>query len=132
MKSFITTPIYYVNDIPHIGHAYTTLLADMLKRYQKLKGMEVFMLTGTDEHGQKIEQSAKNKNQSPQDYVDSISLKFKDLWTYFNIDYDRFIRTTESKHKMSVQKAFEKMQAAGDIYKELFHSFTNPNSRKMP
>lgn len=117
MKSFITTPIYYVNDIPHIGHAYTTLLADMLKRYQKLKGMEVFMLTGTDEHGQKIEQSAKNKNQSPQDYVDSISLKFKDLWTYFNIDYDRFIRTTESKHKMSVQKAFEKMQAAGDIYK---------------
>ena len=117
MKSFITTPIYYVNDIPHIGHAYTTLLADMLKRYQKLRGLEVFMLTGTDEHGQKIEQSAKNKNQSPQDYVDSISLKFKDLWTYFNIDYDRFIRTTESKHKMSVQKAFEKMQAAGDIYK---------------
>lgn len=117
MKSFITTPIYYVNDIPHIGHAYTTLLADMLKRYQKLRGLEVFMLTGTDEHGQKIEQSAKNKNQSPQDYVDSISLKFKDLWTYFNIDYDRFIRTTESKHKMSVQKAFEKMQAVGDIYK---------------
>lgn len=117
MKSFITTPIYYVNDIPHIGHAYTTLLADMLKRYQKLRGLEVFMLTGTDEHGQKIEQSAKNKNQSPQDYVDSISEKFKELWSYFNIDYDRFIRTTESKHKMSVQKAFEKMQAAGDIYK---------------
>ncbi len=117
MKSFITTPIYYVNDIPHIGHAYTTLLADMLKRYQKLRGLEVFMLTGTDEHGQKIEQSAKNKNKSPQDYVDSISEKFKELWSYFNIDYDRFIRTTESKHKMSVQKAFEIMQAAGDIYK---------------
>ncbi|WP_104696875.1 MULTISPECIES: methionine--tRNA ligase [unclassified Helicobacter] len=117
MKSFITTPIYYVNDVPHIGHAYTTFIADMLKRYHQLRGRDVFFLTGTDEHGQKIEQSATKKSQSPKDYADFISAKFRDLWDVLAIDYDYFIRTTDSNHIAGVQKAFEIMYQKGDIYK---------------
>lgn len=117
MKTFITTPIYYVNDVPHIGHAYTTIIADMLKKYHQMLGDEVFFLTGTDEHGQKIEQSAILKGKSPKEYADEISKKFKDLWDDFGIDYDYFIRTTDVSHKIGVQKAFEKMYQKGDIYK---------------
>ncbi|PAF46367.1 methionine--tRNA ligase [Helicobacter sp. 12S02634-8] len=117
MKTFISTPIYYVNDIPHIGHAYTTLIGDMLKKYHQLLGEEVFFLTGTDEHGQKIEQSALSKGKTPQEYADDISAKFKNLWDSFGIDYDCFIRTTDMKHCESVQKAFETMYQKGDIYK---------------
>ncbi|WP_104748822.1 methionine--tRNA ligase [Helicobacter cetorum] len=116
-KSLITTPIYYVNDVPHIGHAYTTFIADTLKKYYTLLGEEVFFLTGTDEHGQKIEQSAKLKNQSPKAYADSISAIFKNQWDFFNLDYDYFIRTTDSEHQKCVQKAFEIMLKKGDIYK---------------
>ena len=90
-KSYITSPIYYVNDIPHIGHAYTTIVCDMLKKYRQIRGQEVFLLTGTDEHGQKIEQSAKAHNQSPQAYADSISAHFRTLWEEFGIDFDYFI-----------------------------------------
>lgn len=117
MKTFISTPIYYVNDIPHIGHAYTTFIADMLKKYQVLNGNDVFFLTGTDEHGQKIEQSAKARSKSPKEYADEISAKFKNLWDIFRIDYDYFIRTTDESHKIAVQKAFEVMYEKGDIYK---------------
>ncbi|PAF42955.1 methionine--tRNA ligase [Helicobacter sp. 11S03491-1] len=117
MKTFISTPIYYVNDIPHIGHAYTTLIGDMLKKYHQLMGEEVFFLTGTDEHGQKIEHSARIKGKTPKEYADEISAAFKSLWDEFGIDYDHFIRTTDSYHQISVQKAFEVMYQKKDIYK---------------
>ncbi|NHB55931.1 methionine--tRNA ligase [Helicobacter pylori] len=122
-KSLITTPIYYVNDIPHIGHAYTTLIADTLKKYYTLQGEEVFFLTGTDEHGQKIEQSARLRNQSPKAYADSISAIFKNQWDFFNLDYDGFIRTTDSEHQKCVQNAFEIMFEKGDIYKGAYSGY---------
>ena len=114
---YVTTPIYYVNDIPHIGHAYTTIIADMLARYSKIRGQDVYFLTGTDEHGQKIEHSAIQNGKTPQEYADIVSSKFKELWDDFDISYDRFIRTTDKEHKIGVQKAFEKMFEKGDIYK---------------
>lgn len=116
-KSYITSAIYYVNDVPHIGHLYTTILCDMLKRYKQLKGESVLFLTGTDEHGQKIAQSAQKHNQSPQAYADTISKAFRDLWDRLGLDYDMFVRTTDAKHCAAVQKAFEIMYEKGDIYK---------------
>ncbi len=116
-KAFVTTPIYYVNDVPHIGHAYTTIIADTMARYYRLKGYETFFLTGTDEHGQKIEEAAKKRGRTPQDYADEISGKFKNLWDEFEISYDKFIRTTDKDHKIGVQKAFKTMFDSGDIYK---------------
>ena len=114
---FITSPIYYVNDIPHIGHAYTTIACDAFKKYQILKGNNAILLTGTDEHGQKIENSAKAKGKAPQEYADEISAKFRNLWDYFGIDYDYFVRTTDAYHDKGVKYAFEIMQKKGDIYK---------------
>jgi methionyl-tRNA synthetase len=114
---YITTPIYYVNDVAHIGHAYTTIIADMLARYSRLKGHDTFFLTGTDEHGQKIATSAEQRGRTPQEYADEVSGKFKQLWDDFDITYDKFIRTTDAEHKAGVQKAFEKMFEKGDIYK---------------
>ncbi len=116
-KAYVTTPIYYVNDVPHIGHAYTTIIADTMARYYRLKGYDTFFLTGTDEHGQKIEEAAKVRNRTPQEYANEISGKFKSLWDEFDISYDKFIRTTDTEHKQGVQKAFEKMFDNGDIYK---------------
>ena len=116
-KRYITTPIYYVNDVPHIGHAYTTIIADSAARYFRLKGYDTFFLTGTDEHGQKIEEAAKKRGKSPKEYADEISAKFKDLWDEFEISYDKFIRTTDPEHIKGVQKAFEVMYEKGDIYK---------------
>lgn len=115
-KSLITTPIYYVNDVPHIGHTYSTIIADMLKKYKWLNGQDVFLLTGTDEHGQKIEQSAKAKDKTPKQYADEISSKFRDLWDSLDIGYDYFIRTTDEGHKYAVAKVFEAMCASGDVY----------------
>ena len=114
---YITTPIYYVNDVAHIGHAYTTIIADMLARYSRLTGLNTFLLTGTDEHGQKIEQSAQARGKTPKEYADEVSAKFKTLWDDFDITYDKFIRTTDAEHKTGVQYAFEKMYNNGDIYK---------------
>lgn len=114
---FITSPIYYVNDIPHIGHAYTTIACDAFKKYQILKGNNAILLTGTDEHGQKIENSAKAKGKSAQEYADEISAKFRNLWDYFGIEYDYFVRTTDDYHDIGVKRAFEIMQKKGDIYK---------------
>jgi len=117
---YLTTPIYYVNDIPHIGHAYTTIIADMIARYSRLKGIDTFFLTGTDEHGQKIEEAAKKRGKSPKEYADEISGKFKALWDEFEISYDKFIRTTDEAHKKGVQKAFLDMYNKGDIYKDYY------------
>ncbi len=119
-KAYITTPIYYVNDIAHIGHAYTTIIGDTLARYSRMMGMETFFLTGTDEHGQKIEEAAKSRNKSTQAYADEISATFKDLWDDFDISYDKFIRTTDADHMKGVQKAFTAMHAKGDIYKDTY------------
>ena len=117
MSNYITTPIYYVNGEAHIGHAYTTFIADTMARYSRLKGEETYFLTGTDEHGQKIEESAKKNGKSSQQFADEISALFKNLWDDFGISYDQFIRTTDADHKRGVQKAFETMAAKGDIYK---------------
>lgn len=119
-KSYITTPIYYVNDVAHIGHAYTTIIADTLSRYARLLGQETFFLTGTDEHGQKIEEAAKVRGKDTQAYADEISATFKNLWDEFDISYDKFIRTTDTDHKLGVQKAFTAMYDKGDIYKDTY------------
>ncbi len=119
-KSYITTPIYYVNDVAHIGHAYTTIIADSLARYARLIGQETFFLTGTDEHGQKIEESAKKRGKETKAYADEISATFKNLWDEFDISYDKFIRTTDEDHKKGVQKAFSTMYDNGDIYKDTY------------
>lgn len=116
-KFYITSPIYYVNDIPHIGHAYTTIIVDTLARFARLQGKEVYCLTGTDEHGQKIEQSAQKRGRSPQEYVNEIAQNFKSLWDEFGISYDHFIRTTDDYHIKTAQAAFLKMFEKGDIYK---------------
>jgi methionyl-tRNA synthetase len=116
--TYITTPIYYVNDVAHIGHAYTTIIADTMARYSRLVGYDTFFLTGTDEHGQKIEQSATARGETPQAYADKISNAFRSLWDEFEISYDKFIRTTDEEHKKAVQFAFEKMFDKGDIYKD--------------
>ena len=119
-KYYLTTPIYYVNDVPHIGHAYTTIIADTVARYARLKGLDTFFLTGTDEHGQKIEEAAKKRGKSPKEYADEISGKFRELWDYFKISYDKFIRTTDPYHIKGVQYAFKKMWEKGDIYKGVY------------
>ena len=119
-KAYITTPIYYVNDIAHIGHAYTTIIADTLARYSRMSGLETFFLTGTDEHGQKIEEAAKSRGKNTQAYADEISKKFQNLWDDFDISYDKFIRTTDKDHKIGVQKAFSTMYDNGDIYKDIY------------
>ena len=120
---YITTPIYYVNDVAHIGHAYTTIIADMLARYSRLTGLNTFLLTGTDEHGQKIAQSAELRGKTAKEYADEISGKFKALWDDFGISYDKFIRTTDEEHKLGVQKAFQTMFDKGDIYKGEYEGF---------
>ena len=120
---YITTPIYYVNDVAHIGHAYTTIIADMLARYSRLTGLNTFLLTGTDEHGQKIAQSAELRGKTSKEYADEISGKFRKLWDDFDITYDKFIRTTDVEHKLGVQKAFETMYNKGDIYKGEYEGY---------
>ncbi|EAI0534678.1 TPA: methionine--tRNA ligase [Campylobacter jejuni] len=115
---YITTPIYYVNDVPHLGHAYTTIIADTLVRFYRLQGHETRFLTGTDEHGQKIEEAAKLRNSTPQEYADKISFEFKKLWDEFEITYDIYARTTDTRHIEFVKAMFLKMWQKGDIYKD--------------
>ncbi|MFA7621271.1 MAG: methionine--tRNA ligase [Aminobacteriaceae bacterium] len=114
---YLTTPIYYVNDIPHIGHAYTTIAADAMCRYKRMRGYDVFFLTGTDEHGQKIQQSAAAKGLTPKELADRTVLNFQDLWKVLDISNDDFIRTTEERHHRTMQAIFKKMMDQGDIYK---------------
>ncbi len=113
---FITTPIYYVNAKPHLGHAYTTILADSMNRFHKLMGDDTFFLTGTDEHGDKIVQAAEKGGQTPREYVDDISSLFSDLWPNLQIENDDFIRTTEDRHIKCVQGVLQKVYDKGDIY----------------
>ena len=117
---YITTPIYYVNDIPHIGHTYTTIIADVLNRFQKLLGNKVFFLTGTDEHGQKVEKAATKRGLKPIELANQVVGRYKDLWKDLNISYDFFIRTTEPFHEKGVQKIFKKLMEKGDIYKGIY------------
>lgn len=114
---YITTPIYYPSDKLHIGHAYTTVNSDAIARFNRLLGKDVWFLTGTDEHGQKIERVAKEKGMANIDYVNEIVSGFKALWKRMNISYDDYIRTTEPRHKVTVQKIFNKLYEQGDIYK---------------
>jgi methionyl-tRNA synthetase len=117
-KFYITTPIYYANAKPHIGHAYTTIAADVLARFhKKLQGDEVFFLTGMDEHGMKIQKAAEAQGKDPQEFVDEIADIFKDLWKKLNIDYSGFIRTTDPKHKKAVQKVLQTLYDKGAVYK---------------
>ncbi|PJE59947.1 MAG: methionine--tRNA ligase [Candidatus Portnoybacteria bacterium CG10_big_fil_rev_8_21_14_0_10_44_7] len=116
-KFYITTPIYYVNGSPHIGHAYTTVAADVLARYQKSLGREVFFSVGTDEHGLKIQQKAEQAGKKPQEFTDEIAGQFKDLWQKLNIDYSAFSRTTNPKHKQAVQNVLQRLYDQGAIYK---------------
>ncbi len=113
---YVTTPIYYVNDIPHIGHAYTTIAADVLARYHRQMGKEVFFLTGTDEHGQKISEAAAKVGKNEQQFVDEISVRFKQAWEKLNIKPDGFVRTTDAQHLAAVQTVFKKLLAKGDVY----------------
>lgn len=116
-KFYITTPIYYPSGNPHIGHCYTTVACDSIARFRRMQGKDVIFLTGTDEHGLKIEQKAKEQGITPKEYVDNIVEIFKDLWQYMNISYDRYIRTTDDYHIETVQKIFKELYDRGYIYK---------------
>ena len=115
-KFYITTPLYYVNDEPHIGHAYTTILADVISRIKKIQKHDVYFLTGTDEHGQKVQEAAKKRGVSPKDHVDEYVKRFKNTWEKLNINYDYFIRTTDQNHKNKVKEILLNLYKSGDIY----------------
>lgn len=117
---YITTPIYYPSANLHIGNTYTTVAADALARFKRLTGYEVFFLTGTDEHGEKIQRIAEGKGVTPKEYVDEIVAGIKDLWKLMNISYDKFIRTTDSYHEKAVQKIVTQLYEQGDIYKSSY------------
>lgn len=116
-KSFyVSTPIYYCNDVPHIGHAYSTIAADVLARYHRMMGKSTFFLTGTDEHGLKVENAARKSGKEPKQFADDVVVHFKKMWRTLNISNDRFIRTTDEDHKTVVQEIWKRMEKAGDIY----------------
>ena len=119
-SKYITTPIYYVNDVPHIGHAYTTVAADVLARYYRMCGHEVFFLTGTDEHGQKVQEAASRQGRHPKEYVDEMVVRFKELWKTLNISNNDFIRTTEERHIKVVQAALDTLYKKGEIYSDTY------------
>lgn len=114
---YLTTPIYYPSDKLHIGHAYSTVAGDAMARYKRLRGYEVRYLTGTDEHGQKIEEKAAKAGKTPQEFVDGIVVGIKELWRKLDISNDDFIRTTEERHKTIVADIFDRLLQQGDIYK---------------
>ncbi|MCE3254624.1 MAG: methionyl-tRNA ligase [Rickettsiaceae bacterium] len=120
---YITSPIYYVNDVPHIGHAYTSLACDVLARSKRLSGYNVHFLTGTDEHGQKVEKSALLREKTPQQFCDEISLKFRELADFMGYSHDDFIRTTEERHKKVAQVFWQKLQENGWIYKDVYEGW---------
>lgn len=113
---FISTPIYYVNGQPHLGHAYTSVISDIIARFQRADGREVFFLTGTDEHGQKVEQSALAAGKTPIQFADEVSSRFRELVEALDCSHDDFIRTTEDRHKAAVAKLWEKLLENGQIY----------------
>src|SRR5918992_1568665 len=113
---YLTTPIYYVNDVPHLGHAYTTVASDMICRFRRLQGREVHFLTGTDEHGQKVQQTAQSKGMSPKEWTDGIVPRWKELWGSLDITNDDFIRTTEERHEKPVQAFVQDLYDRGEVY----------------
>jgi methionyl-tRNA synthetase len=115
-RFYITTPIYYVNDVPHIGHSYTTLACDALARYKRARGYEVFFLTGTDEHGQKVEKAAQTRGETPLELADRVVKRFQGLWEKLCISDTDFIRTSQERHKQGVRELFKRIEAKGDIY----------------
>ena len=115
-RFYVTTPIYYVNDVPHIGHAYTTVACDMLARYKRAQGYEVSFLTGTDEHGQKVEKAAQSKGETPLELADRVVKRYQALWEKLNISHTDFIRTSQERHKKGVCNLFEQLLETGDIY----------------
>lgn len=125
-KFYITTPIYYPSDKLHIGHSYCTVAADTIARYKRAQGYDVMFLTGTDEHGQKIQRIAEEKGVTPQQYVDGIVSGIRELWKMMDISNDRFIRTTDEMHVKAVQKIFTKLYEQGDIYKASTRDGTAP------
>ncbi|MFN3550326.1 MAG: methionine--tRNA ligase [Endomicrobiia bacterium] len=130
-KFYLTTPIYYVNDEPHIGHTYTTIIADVISRYYKSLGYETFFLTGTDEHGAKINEAAKKYNLEPKQYCDMIAEKFKSTWQELSIKYSNFVRTTDEYHKKTVQLILQKIYDKGDVYKSNYEGLYCINCEKF-
>jgi len=122
-KFYLTTPIYYINDIPHIGHTCTTVAADIIARLHRKTGEEVFFLTGTDEHGQKVAEVAEKEGLSPKDYCDKISPRFSETWKVLNISYDFFIRTTDQRHEKVVGELLQKIYDKGDVYKAKYEGW---------
>lgn len=120
---YISTPIYYPSGNLHIGHTYTTVAADTITRFKKLQGYDTYFLTGTDEHGQKIEKVAEAAGVAPQAYVDGIVTGIKNLWETMNINYDQFIRTTDPEHEKTIQRIFKKLYDQGDIYKSNYEGW---------
>jgi methionyl-tRNA synthetase len=129
-KFYVTTPIYYVNDVPHIGHAYTTIAADILARFHRLKGKEVFFLTGTDEHGQKVEKAAQEKGKTPKEHADLMVENFKSLWGKLNTSHNAFIRTTDEEHVKTVQGIIQMLWDKGEIEKRKYNGwYCTPDER---
>ncbi|MCB0384817.1 MAG: class I tRNA ligase family protein, partial [Bdellovibrionales bacterium] len=122
-RYYVTTPLYYVNDKPHIGTAYSTVMADVLNRYHKLFNEETFFMTGTDEHGQKCQQAADKRNMDPQDHCDDMVQNFKAAWKDLEIDYDFFFRTTDEFHKTAVQSVLSELWDKGDIYEDTYEGW---------
>ena len=132
MKTFyLTTPIYYVNDKPHIGHAYTTILADVISRFHRNSGEDVLFLTGLDEHGQKVQQAAEELKVQPKDHCDNMAPSFLKLWEKLHIQYDDFIRTTEERHKMVVKDIIQKVYDAGDIYEDEYEGLYSVSEERF-
>lgn len=122
-KYYITTPIYYPSGNWHIGHCYTTVICDALARFHKMQGEDVFFLTGTDEHGQKVEREAKERGITPLQFIDPLVAQLKDMWSLLDVSYDRFIRTTDDDHVACVQKIYQKLYESGDIYKSTYNGW---------
>ncbi len=130
-RFYVTTPIYYVNDVPHLGHAYTTVAADVVCRWRRLRGDEVWFLTGTDEHGQKVMRAAEALGRTPQTHVDALYGNYKDLWARLGISYDDFIRTTEPRHVAFVQATLQKLHDAGELYEADYSGWYSTSAERF-
>ena len=120
---YVTTPIYYVNDEPHLGHAYTTILADVLARYARLRGRDTFFLTGTDEHGQKVQEAASRRGVTPLAHADEMVVRFRQAWEHLHVGYDDFIRTTEARHLRVVETILMDLWDKGEIYQGAYEGW---------
>src|SRR5699024_11877879 len=128
---YITTPIYYPNGKLHVGHAYSTMAGDAMARYKRLRGYDVMYLTGTDEHGQKIQDAAEEAGLTPQKYVDEMIAQIKKLWKKLKITHDDFIRTTQERHKVIVKQIFEQLLEQGDIYLDEYEGWYSKSSESF-